>query len=137
MPVSLRYPEAQDSSANLGRRLKFLSVSHREQGGQARSVSSNAMNAPAYWRDVIFNVPGGRMGDHVWDISRARRVTLTLSGRCLPAGAVRAIHTTAGPPSSGYLPEPVRVVTVGLLEALLVSVSVPVYVCLSTHRKVT
>ena len=37
----------------------------------------------------------------------------------------------------GYLPEPVRVVTVGLLDALLVSVRVPVYDCLSSGRKVT
>ena len=36
-----------------------------------------------------------------------------------------------------YLPVPVRFVTVGLLEALLVSVSVPVYDCRSSGRKVT
>ena len=59
--------------------------------------------------------------------------------RCAPKDNEAGIDTR-GPAAGGVVtaaPVPVRVVTVGLLEALLVSVRVPVYDCLSSGRKVT
>ena len=48
----------------------------------------NAMNAPSYWRGHSSStVRGDGWAITFGTLARARRVTLTLSGRCLPAGA--------------------------------------------------